>query len=375
MISYGLEPTAYRLDRLGACGRQTHARRALSFRILAAVAAAALAAAAPRARAMESFSQITDLLRERGVAVDSNTAQRAAIEGMLRSVDPEARIMTRADAISNGMWTAPASTNTIFTNRSASAAAARRSPSVRAKEEWPAGLAYVGGKGLFPGSGDEIVRGIRALAAKKDRSGLILDLRGAAGDDVYAVDSIAGLFTPPGRALYRIADGLGHETTGHSREGAPSLDLPVMVLADRRTSGGSELLAAVLKGCRGVMLVGSATRGDNRLRELIPLADDRFVYVAARWAVLADGSSYQGAGIAPDIAVDGAPPAAAREPASSAATNRPAAAAGKGALSEDARALRERTAGDPVLARATDILLGLRALGAHANRTDDRISR
>ena len=43
-----------------------------------------------------------------------------------------------------------------------------------------------------------------------------------------------------------------------------------MLLVNCRTVSASEAMAAVLNGRHGVMLIGSSTAGDNRLRDLIP---------------------------------------------------------------------------------------------------------
>jgi len=76
-----------------------------------------------------------------------------------------------------------------------------------------------------------------------------------------------------------------------------------MVLIDRGTRGSAEVLAACCRGVPGVMLIGTPTRGESQLRELLPLPDASFLYVATRRVVLSGRPAYDKVGVVPDISV------------------------------------------------------------------------
>jgi C-terminal processing protease CtpA/Prc len=192
---------------------------------------------------------------------------------------------------------------------------------------------------------------------KVRQAGMIIDIRGAGGDDIESVDHIGGMFGETNSLLYTVRNGRGQVLETHRvQEHVPLGGTPLMILIDGHTWGAAELLAATLKGRKGVMLVGSRTKGDARLRENIRMSDEEVLRIATRWLVPAGDVEYDQVGIKPDITVAPSANKAKSMPNVKRIGKRP---------SEKAkvdRELMERVAGDAVLARATDILLGLKAL-------------
>lgn len=135
---------------------------------------------------------------------------------------------------------------------------------------------------------------------------------------------------------------------------------PLVFLADEGTGGEAELLLARGTPERTSAIVGRETRGDLPERARLVLADGRTAEWAARPLVLR-GKTYDGThGVVPDVAV---PREADDKPAYE--PEEPRLRKGK-TLSEEEiedRALRDRTRHDAVLRAATDLLLGLKALG------------
>jgi len=135
---------------------------------------------------------------------------------------------------------------------------------------------------------------------------------------------------------------------------------PLVFLADGETGGEAEMLLARGTPDGTSAIVGRETRGDLPERARLVLADGR----VAEWAkapLVLGGTTYDGThGVLPDIEVpESADEKAAYEP------EEPRLRKGK-TLSEEEiadRALRERTRHDAVLRAATDLLLGLAALG------------
>jgi len=143
---------------------------------------------------------------------------------------------------------------------------------------------------------------------------------------------------------------------------------PIMLLIDGQTRGGCELLATVLKERGKAMLIGSPTKGDGVIRETIPVSEAFVVRIATRWVVSTHSGAIRslGNGLSPDVEVivDRSEPFIV-----------PAKTDAEENLSEKVKndmELMARVGGDAVLARATDILLGLKALDGDGSETATR---
>ncbi len=325
-----------------------------------ACASGAVALAALPARAIESVSELSTVLERHAIPFDASTARRAAIQGMLRTVDPSARVMTRDEAarLADSLACRDGGTN--------APAGSSNGCSVAVSESWQEGIGYLKLRGLYPDAGERVASQLRAWSATNGLGGAILDVRAASGADLASVDAIASLFEGPDEVLFRVRNGYGEDVDVHRRRGGGYLSIPLMLLVDTQTAGAAEVLAAVMSGRRGVMLIGASTRGDHGLREIIPLDDELAMYVASRHVALPDGSTYDMGGVDPDIRVAPAKGATATGAVASAAA--PTDAKGRALPQRDPK-LAERMAGDAALVRAVDILLGLKALGIHAAGT------
>ncbi|MBN1558228.1 MAG: hypothetical protein JW951_08785 [Lentisphaerae bacterium] len=290
-------------------------------------------AAAADAAAWET--NVLRVLESRGVPVDREAARRGALEGFLRTVDPGAELVP-AGAVP------PAGGPGLET------------------EDWPEGIRYLRVEAVVDGIGTQLVSRLRD-GFRSGRTGVILDLRGAGGDGLAAVNRAAGLFTEPGTPLYEVRDGTGRvlDRGAAAAGGAHTNRLPLIVLTDGNTRGAAEVLAAVLRDQEGVLLVGGATPGETGFREMLPLGTNQALRITTRWVVRGAGPHLApGEGLSPDVSV--------------AASNRILSVhqyedmeAREKPLSEKARLdrdLMQRVVNDPRLARAVDILLGLKAL-------------
>ena len=309
--------------------------------------ALAAAAALPGRAAAPGQEALFRAFEEHGIPFDAEAVAAAGAAAMIRAVDPHA-YPAGADTIPAGTVT-----NRVF---------------VEASEALPHDILYARLRGLY-GTNVQALSSFLEEQRARGGTGTILDLRGAAGDSLRLTDAVAGLFAPPGAALYEVRNGLGEvlETHRTSEDGEPRERPPLIVLTDRGTRGPAEALAAACRHLPGAMLVGEPTYGDAGLRETVSFAEDAVWRIATRWIVMPDGERYDRTGVQPHIEVTRAIP----QPM--AATNAPSA----GNATEDAdrtdgeeltekerenRRLAARVAGDPVLSRAADILLGLRAL-------------
>ncbi|HOU21147.1 MAG: hypothetical protein KBC66_07925 [Kiritimatiellae bacterium] len=228
-------------------------------------------------------------------------------------------------------------------------------------EELPADMGYMRAAGIFPGAGAEIAA---ALAQWRETGifGAILDLRGAAGMAEFEIPAAAAGYVPAGTVLYAMTDRQGHELTSIQAPAPAVSSLPLMVLVDEDTTGAAELLAAVLGGgVKGAMIIGRPTAGDPMIREPVKLSTGRYALLATRQLKVGDGTIYAGTGgITPDVLItEAALNETVYEP------DAPALRPGKTLSDEEKedKALRDRTRNDTYLRRATDVLLGLKALG------------
>ena len=228
-------------------------------------------------------------------------------------------------------------------------------------EDLPAGMGYLRAAGIFAGAGSEIAAALDKWQAA-GKFGVILDLRGADGTAEGEIPAVAAKFAPAGAVLYSMDDRQGNELVSVKAGEIPAASLPLMVLVDEETSGAAELLAAVLGGgVKGAMVIGRETSGDPMIREPKKLSTGRYALLATRQLKTADGATYSGAnGVAPDVAIsDAALDETVYEPEA------PVLRKGKTMTDEEKedKALRDRTRNDTYLRRATDVLLGLKALG------------
>ncbi|HMO05352.1 MAG TPA: S41 family peptidase [Kiritimatiellia bacterium] len=231
-------------------------------------------------------------------------------------------------------------------------------PPVETIDLLPNDIGYIKINGLYPGSGRDVVSRIRAWS-EGQRVGMILDLRGAGGDDLAAVTQIASLFARGGQFLFAFRDHHQQDVASYrATEGYP-VSQPVMVLVDGDTRGASEVLAAVINGAnRRALLIGTATRGDFLLREPVAFGNER-MFFATKVLDTADGLRYTGqAGVEPAIPLtpaeldtrDYEPP--------------PDLLDRRGQLDVELRdaAVRRRVRGDGALERAVDMIVGLKSL-------------
>lgn len=227
-------------------------------------------------------------------------------------------------------------------------------PAVEVIEYFPENLVYVMVNGLFPEAGTALSALMMEWKEQKI-FGAIFDLRNAAGRDAESVKRIADTLAAPHIRLYGYQDSNGHWLEEMFSDDGERLALPVMILVNEKTSEASELLAAVCKNAlKGCMVLGTETAASPMIREALPLPDGRKMLLATRMLAAGEKGRYNGTrGVQPDITVSDSWYSETYEPAAQNTT-----------LDEEKedKVLRERLRGDGPLSRATDLLLGLKAL-------------
>jgi len=282
------------------------------------------------------------LLMEKNIPFDVDKTRRATVEGVIKAVDPGAVILTATQF------------HELLLEKS-----------VEKNEEWPEGICYLKIKGIYRDAAENVADRIRKWK-EEGKTGAILDLRSAGGESMSSVDKIAKLYVTADPLLYQVKDYHGKilETHRLRFDEAPLGDgMPLMLLVNESTVEASEILAAILKGRQGVTVVGSRTKGDPGIRENIKLGNDEIIHITTKQAVV-NGSKFETTGVQPDVAV-----AALQDSAEQKIPDKSVDIKVESEKAREDRKLMERVYGDPVLLRATDILLGLKATTSYGSKT------
>ena len=143
-----------------------------------------------------------------------------------------------------------------------------------------------------------------AIQNVKDKGykGLILDLRNNPGGGLDATVKVADMFLDGGTVLTSV-DRDGNKTEYDAQPGV-DLNLPVVVLVNKNSASGSEVLAGALQDRGRAKLIGQQTFGKGSVNHLRQLSNGGALYVTiARW-LTPNGTLIEGVGLTPDIKLD-----------------------------------------------------------------------
>ncbi|MCD6550354.1 S41 family peptidase [bacterium] len=147
---------------------------------------------------------------------------------------------------------------------------------------------------------NNVAKEILKSPAKK----IILDLRNNPGGYLEVARLIAGIFLREGE-LVAIEDFGGKQPSEEYRSKGPGIfsDYPVVVLINKGTASGAEILAAALRDNRGVLLIGEKSFGKGSVQETVKLSDGSSLKITvAKW-LTPKKESISGVGLDPDIEV------------------------------------------------------------------------
>jgi carboxyl-terminal processing protease len=153
---------------------------------------------------------------------------------------------------------------------------------------------------------DDTVADMRAAleqVREDGKKGLILDLRGNPGGGLDATVSVADMFLDGGVVLTQV-DRDGARTDFSAQPGGEAIDLPVVILVDKYSASGSEVLAGALRDHDRAKIIGTQTFGKGSVNHLRPLSNGGAIYISiARW-LTPDGILIEGVGLTPDYKMD-----------------------------------------------------------------------
>jgi carboxyl-terminal processing protease len=133
----------------------------------------------------------------------------------------------------------------------------------------------------------------------KGYKGLVLDLRNNPGGGLDATVKVADMFLDKGIVLTSV-DRDGNKTEYDSQAGQ-DLDVPMVVLVNKNSASGSEVLSGALQDRGRAKLIGTVTFGKGSVNHLRQLSNGGALYVTiARW-LTPNGTLIEGVGLTPDI--------------------------------------------------------------------------
>jgi carboxyl-terminal processing protease len=182
-------------------------------------------------------------------------------------------------------------------------------------------IAYISMAQFSGGARNQVDDALAELAVNS-RNGLIFDLRGNPGGLLTTATEIAGLFIEDGiilieefgggeERIFKVEDGTVFEVFSsgdervYSRNAAyAGVEVPVVVLVDRRSASASELVAGAWKDSGAVTLLGTTTFGKGTVQIQNALVNGGGIRLTiARW-LTPEGLSISDLGVEPDIVVE-----------------------------------------------------------------------
>ncbi len=151
-------------------------------------------------------------------------------------------------------------------------------------------------------TGTEMEPIIQEITAN-NTAGIVLDLSHNPGGLLDTVIEVASQFIHEG-AVIQTRDYKGDMETLYVETGWPVTDLPMVVLVDRASASGSEVLSGALQAHGRAAVAGNTTFGKGSVNILRRLSDGSGIYITiARW-LTPDGRLIEGKGIEPDYKLE-----------------------------------------------------------------------
>jgi len=179
------------------------------------------------------------------------------------------------------------------------AAAPADGPMIAATNRFDRAVPYVRLSRVDSGLTTELRATLARLAPSATHTGLILDLRFVGGDDYATATRTAALFVTNGTPLLDWGEGLFR-----SGDEPRAWTGPVVVLANRETTGAAEALATALRSADAAIVIGSPTAGAAGVFRDLPLSTGQRLRVRVQPVKTGNGEPLPAAGLTPDVAVN-----------------------------------------------------------------------
>jgi carboxyl-terminal processing protease len=154
-------------------------------------------------------------------------------------------------------------------------------------------------------SGADVGRALASLQSDGAIKGLVLDLRNSPGGLLLQATKVADVFVDDGVIVRTKGRTDGDDEVFHAHRDGDFDQVPVVVLVNRGTAAGSEIVAAALRDNRRSLLVGTPTSGTGTIRTILPLGNRAALSFTTSRAYSPTGSSLD-LGLQPDETIESA---------------------------------------------------------------------
>jgi hypothetical protein len=223
------------------------------------------------------FREVYDLLRTNLNGVGERELNRAAVYGLIDQLSPKVTLVDDKDWHANETNSAVALKATVF--------------------ESAFGYLRLGQFG--EGADKKLIEAYRQMASTNRLKGLVVDLRYSEGQDYAGAAALADRFFSKEEPLMDWGEGVKKASTKTN-----ALELPMTILVNRKTSGAAEAFAAILRQAQMGLIIGTNTAGNAAIAKEFELSTGQHVRVATTPIKLGDGKPFPAGGLKPDIYVE-----------------------------------------------------------------------
>nr|WP_320010210.1 S41 family peptidase [uncultured Desulfobulbus sp.] len=131
---------------------------------------------------------------------------------------------------------------------------------------------------------------------------VVLDLRGNQGGSLVNARRCADFFVARGRVLFCLRGRQGEKLIVADRD--PLVENPVILLQDAATASAAEAFILALKSNHRARSAGTRSYGKGLAQRFLPLADGSALRLTYAEILAADGASYHGRGLEPDLELE-----------------------------------------------------------------------
>jgi hypothetical protein len=209
---------------------------------------------------LPTFQEVYELLRTNPPGLSAEEFNRAALGGLVRGLD--GRVILPMLETNSPSGTSSVAQATVLDN----------------------GFAWIRLGQIDDRAAAQIGQAWSGLASSNRLRGLILDLRGASGQDYAAAAAVADKFLASELPLLIWAGGKATSTIKTN-----AWLKPVAVLVNEQTSASAEALAAVLRQSRVALVLGQPTAGRARTMKEFRLSNGQPMWIASEPVRLGDG--------------------------------------------------------------------------------------
>lgn len=234
-----------------------------------------LCAAAP-AGAAPDYEEVRDLLRSHLSDVGEGDLERAAVRGIVSSLEPRVLLLSSTGGPTSN---SPAAMLTRVTT-------------------FDGAFGYVRISEVSSGLAEKLRAAHEQLSSTQKVKGLVLDLRFAGGEDYEAAAAAGDLFVAKERPLIDWGQGMRKATSK-----TPVLSVPVAALVNSQTAGAAEALAALIRDTGTGIVLGGVTAGRAMIYRDFPLKNGEKLRVATGRVQVGE-TTLLGNGIRPDVLVE-----------------------------------------------------------------------